>query len=525
MGSPMPMNTRWSTRLDAAEVQHLVEDLRRAEVAAEPHRAGGAERAGERAARLGGDADGAAAVAVAHEHGLHAGGRRAVRNSALTVPSAACASSTTSSVENGTRAASSSAQRGGEVRHRLVAAARRRPSSATPDGRGRRAGRARRASVEGGRSMGGGSWWHAAGPRRARPRRVGSGGDAPQQVPRPRRASPPGAPPSSSSSPAASPWGARSCATRRGTSTRTPTWRWTGAASALERRHVVFAVHKPAGLRQHGPRPAEPAHRRLARPEPRAALPGRPARRRHDGADPPHQRRRARAPPHPSLASRSRASTAPRSAGRRCATRRCAPCATGVELEDGRTAPARVRRLAPDRLELTIHEGRKRQVRRMCDAVGHPVVRLTRVAFGPLGLGDLAPGAHRRLSRRRSSGCAARRADGRAPQSAHRVLAPPRTVGASARRAGGAGAGRLRAGDEQLRAQRPARRRGLDRPPADPLHAVVEPVDVDLGARPVVRGRVVEVRRLVEVERRRRAAPSSYGSAWKIFVDWRSSAR
>jgi 23S rRNA pseudouridine2605 synthase len=72
---------------------------------------------------------------------------------------------------------------------------------------------------------------------------------------------------------------------------------------------------------------------------------------------------------------------------------------TGVELDDGRTAPARVRRLAPDRLELVIHEGRKRQVRRMCDAVGHPVVRLTRVAFGPLGLGDLAPGAHRRLTR------------------------------------------------------------------------------------------------------------------------------
>ena len=71
----------------------------------------------------------------------------------------------------------------------------------------------------------------------------------------------------------------------------------------------------------------------------------------------------------------------------------------GVQLEDGRTAPAKVRRLAHDRLELTIHEGRKRQVRRMCEAVGHPVVRLSRVAFGPLGLGDLELGAHRRLSR------------------------------------------------------------------------------------------------------------------------------
>ena len=72
----------------------------------------------------------------------------------------------------------------------------------------------------------------------------------------------------------------------------------------------------------------------------------------------------------------------------------------GVELEDGRTAPAGVRRLAPDRLELTIHEGRNRQVKRMCAAVGHPVVALHRVGFGPLGLGELRPGEHRRLDDR-----------------------------------------------------------------------------------------------------------------------------
>jgi 23S rRNA pseudouridine2605 synthase len=69
----------------------------------------------------------------------------------------------------------------------------------------------------------------------------------------------------------------------------------------------------------------------------------------------------------------------------------------GVELEDGTTAPAAVRRLAPDRIELTIHEGRNRQVKRMCAAVGHPVRALERVRFGPLRLGDLAPGEHRRL--------------------------------------------------------------------------------------------------------------------------------
>jgi len=70
----------------------------------------------------------------------------------------------------------------------------------------------------------------------------------------------------------------------------------------------------------------------------------------------------------------------------------------GVELDDGRTAPAKVRQLRPGVLELTLREGRKRQVRRMCEQVGHPVQRLVRVAFGPLRLGDLGEGAVRRLS-------------------------------------------------------------------------------------------------------------------------------
>jgi 23S rRNA pseudouridine2605 synthase len=69
----------------------------------------------------------------------------------------------------------------------------------------------------------------------------------------------------------------------------------------------------------------------------------------------------------------------------------------GIGLEDGRTAPAAVRRVAPNELEIVLREGRKRQVRRMCDAVGHPVRALARVAFGPLALGDLPEGAHRRL--------------------------------------------------------------------------------------------------------------------------------
>jgi 23S rRNA pseudouridine2605 synthase len=70
----------------------------------------------------------------------------------------------------------------------------------------------------------------------------------------------------------------------------------------------------------------------------------------------------------------------------------------GVELEEGRTAPAKVRRVSADTLEITIHEGRKRQVKRMCEAVGHPVKRLERIAFGPLSLGDLPRGRWRRLN-------------------------------------------------------------------------------------------------------------------------------
>ena len=72
----------------------------------------------------------------------------------------------------------------------------------------------------------------------------------------------------------------------------------------------------------------------------------------------------------------------------------------GVVLDDGPTAPARVRRVGREVLEITIREGRKRQVRRMCEAVGHRVVGLRRIGFGPLRLGDLPPGRSRRLSGR-----------------------------------------------------------------------------------------------------------------------------
>ena len=73
--------------------------------------------------------------------------------------------------------------------------------------------------------------------------------------------------------------------------------------------------------------------------------------------------------------------------------------AEGVELDDGRTVPARARRLGPGRIELTIHEGRKHQVKRMCEAVGHPVRTLHRRGYAGLGLRGLAPGEWRDLTR------------------------------------------------------------------------------------------------------------------------------
>jgi 23S rRNA pseudouridine2605 synthase len=93
----------------------------------------------------------------------------------------------------------------------------------------------------------------------------------------------------------------------------------------------------------------------------------------------------------------------------------------GIQLEDGPTAPARVRPVRTDRrseslIELTIREGRNRQVRRMCEAVGHPVLALERIAFGPVDLDGLPSAAYRLLSnaeidRLRSAGLS----DGKVP--------------------------------------------------------------------------------------------------------------
>src|SRR5215468_9921652 len=72
--------------------------------------------------------------------------------------------------------------------------------------------------------------------------------------------------------------------------------------------------------------------------------------------------------------------------------------AAGVELDDGPTAPARVRRVSRGRVELTIHEGRKHQVKRMLEAVGHPVRKLHRSGYGPLTLDGLEAGEWRELT-------------------------------------------------------------------------------------------------------------------------------
>jgi 23S rRNA pseudouridine2605 synthase len=74
----------------------------------------------------------------------------------------------------------------------------------------------------------------------------------------------------------------------------------------------------------------------------------------------------------------------------------------GIDLDDGPTAAARVAVVARHAngaaIELVIHEGRNRQVRRMCDAIGHPVTRLVRTRIGPISDARLAPGAWRRLN-------------------------------------------------------------------------------------------------------------------------------
>jgi 23S rRNA pseudouridine2605 synthase len=121
----------------------------------------------------------------------------------------------------------------------------------------------------------------------------------------------------------------------------------------------------------------------------------------------------------------------------------------GVELEDGLTAPASAAAVSPGLLRLVIHEGRNRQVRRMCAAVGHPVVRLVRTRIGPLVDRRLPPGQWRDLS------VAEVRKLAEAAQ-------PARETGPRTRRAGEAGP-RTRPAREAGPKNRPAPPRGAPR--------------------------------------------------------------
>jgi 23S rRNA pseudouridine2605 synthase len=109
----------------------------------------------------------------------------------------------------------------------------------------------------------------------------------------------------------------------------------------------------------------------------------------------------------------------------------------GVFLKDGKTAPARVRKLRKEEsnswVEITIHEGRKRQVRRMIDHTGHSVIKLKRTRVGSLSLGDLPVGMYRHLTLDEVQGLRQMAMQDEAKQPAPRIMAPKKSVEARSR--------------------------------------------------------------------------------------------
>ena len=163
---------------------------------------------------------------------------------------------------------------------------------------------------------------------------------------------------------------------------------------------VVVPAEQAVRCRHDAERSAGTAYGRRPRPCGAAGVPRRAARLRQRRAARAHQRRRAHAAPHASEPRRRRRRIWPRSSAFRPRVR-SAGCA---KASSSTTARPRRRRVAvvatrsdSAALELVIHEGRNRQVRRMCEAIGHPVTRLVRTRIGPLSDARLAPGEWRPL--------------------------------------------------------------------------------------------------------------------------------
>jgi 23S rRNA pseudouridine2605 synthase len=145
--------------------------------------------------------------------------------------------------------------------------------------------------------------------------------------------------------------------------------------------------------------------------------------------------------------------------------------ARGVRLDDGTTAPAEVglprsdRATSTSRFSLTLREGRKRQIRRSLEALGHPVVRLVRVRMGPLVLGDLAPGEARPLREAERRALAQHVADLRVAAAGAREGGTASRAGAQRSAApGGRGAGRRAGAIDRARADRRDQREGEPEP-------------------------------------------------------------
>ena len=201
-------------------------------------------------------------------------------------------------------------------------------------------------------------------------------------------------------------WAARWSATRRATWGRATTSRSTAAASALE--HQPRRATRSTSPRAYVSTAKDPQGRPTvveARPEPRAALPGGPARHGHDGADPADERRRAGPPADPPVVRGP--------AGLSCTGAQCAGAGAGA-AQAARGGRARRRRHRAGRRAAAVGRARRARAARGPQAPGAADARggrppgraLERVAFGPLRLGDLPLGAHRQLKARRGGGAA-----------------------------------------------------------------------------------------------------------------------